>query len=93
MFEFALGSEGFVTRMRPVLRRKVALKEVPRHQRFADRPETNLHYNYFRNYDSGIGRYIESDPIGLKGGINTYGYAGGDPILSSDSLEPVMDLR
>ena len=27
--------------------------------------ETNLHYNYFRDYDAKTGRYIESDPIGL----------------------------
>jgi len=31
--------------------------------------ETGLHYNYFRNYHSGIGRYFEPDPIGLMGGI------------------------
>ena len=30
--------------------------------------ETNLHYNYFRDYDPAIGRYIQSDPIGLDGG-------------------------
>ncbi|WP_206338282.1 RHS repeat-associated core domain-containing protein, partial [Pseudomonas viridiflava] len=33
--------------------------------------ETNLHYNYYRNYDPQSGRFIESDPIGLAGGINT----------------------
>ena len=32
--------------------------------------ETNLHYNYYRDYDSAIGRYVQSDPIGLSGGIN-----------------------
>ncbi len=42
--------------------------------------ETNLHYNYFRDYDPAIGRYIQSDPIGLDGGINTYFYAAADPI-------------
>ena len=42
--------------------------------------ETGKHYNYFRDYDSSVGRYIESDPIGLKGGLNTYGYVRGSPL-------------
>ena len=46
--------------------------------------ETELHYNYFRSYDPKTGRYIQSDPIGLDGGLNTYGYVGGNPLLFID---------
>ena len=46
--------------------------------------ETGLHYNYFRDYDPGTGRYVEADPIGLGGGSNLYGYAGGNPLTYTD---------
>jgi len=42
-------------------------------------------YNYFRDYDPRIGRYIQSDPIGLAGGNNTFSYVDGDPLASHDS--------
>jgi RHS repeat-associated protein len=48
--------------------------------------ETDLHYNYYRSYDPRSGRYIESDPTGIKGGINTYLYASGNPMKYVDPL-------
>lgn len=46
--------------------------------------ETDLHYNYFRTLDPSTGRYLESDPIGLQGGLNTYGYVHGNPLMYID---------
>jgi len=46
--------------------------------------ETGLYYNYLRDYDPKTGRYIEPDPIGIKGGTNLYVYAWNNPINISD---------
>jgi RHS repeat-associated protein len=45
---------------------------------------TGMNYNYFRDYDPGTGRYVQSDPIGLLGGPNTYAYANVDPLVFFD---------
>lgn len=40
---------------------------------------TGLYYYRARYYSPMLQRFISSDPIGLSGGINTYGYALGQP--------------
>jgi RHS repeat-associated protein len=48
--------------------------------------ETGLHYNYLRDYDPQTGRYVQSDPIGIYGGINTYAYVDNQPTMQTDPL-------
>ena len=43
-------------------------------------------YNYFRDYNPKTGKYIESDPIGLAGGINAYVYVDNQPTMQTDPL-------
>lgn len=43
-----------------------------------------IHYNYFRDFDPTIGRYLESDPIGFAGGVNMYAYANANPLRYVD---------
>jgi RHS repeat-associated protein len=58
---------------------------------YADK-ETALNYNWFRDYDARLGRYIQSDPIGINGGLNTYAYTDSIPIGSIDpqGLNPIV---
>lgn len=46
--------------------------------------ETSVWNNGYRDYSAGLGRYIESDPIGMSAGTNTYLYANGNPITNID---------
>lgn len=48
--------------------------------------ETGSHYNYFRDYEPQTGRYVQSDPVGLEGGANTFLYANANPLKFVDHL-------
>src|SRR5690606_19769263 len=45
---------------------------------------SGLQYRRNRYYDPETGRFTQSDPIGLAGGLNLYGFAGGDPLNYTD---------
>ena len=47
--------------------------------------EAALNYNWHRHYDPGLGRYVETDPLGMgSGDRNTYVYAWDKPLRASD---------
>jgi len=52
----------------------------------SDNGETGLNYNYFRDYDQSVGRYVQSDPIGLVGGFNLFQYAYASPNVNIDPM-------
>jgi RHS repeat-associated protein len=67
--------------IRPVILNLAQNLRVP--GQYADQ-ETGYHHNGFRDYDPSLGRYLESDPLGAGGGLNTYAYAFGNPVKRFD---------
>jgi RHS repeat-associated protein len=62
--------------------------------------ETGLYYVNARYYNPNLGRFLQTDPIGLQGGTNLYAYVGDDPInlfdpmgLCSQTTQSASNLR
>jgi len=55
---------------------------------------SGLYLTKYRAYDPNTGRWLSRDPIGIRGGINLYGYVGNDPIYWNDpsGLTPAPGL-
>ncbi|MBS0457222.1 MAG: RHS repeat protein [Proteobacteria bacterium] len=54
--------------------------------------ETGLWNNGFRDYDASVGRYVESDPMGLAGGLNTFEYVDNAPVMAGDPFGETPSL-
>lgn len=72
----------------------IDIEDVVNNLRFAGQyydAETGLHYNWNRYYNSEMGTYLRTDPLGLDGGVNLYGYALGNPLMFTDAEGLMFD--
>ncbi|MFV8382836.1 RHS repeat-associated core domain-containing protein [Vibrio parahaemolyticus] len=82
-----LGEVVWKAQYTPFGRASVTTEQVTFNIRFPGQyfdAETGLHYNWHRYYDPSLGRYLQSDRLGLFDGVDTYGYLHGNPLLSID---------
>ncbi|KTE85173.1 hypothetical protein ATE72_04755 [Sphingopyxis sp. HXXIV] len=56
------------------------------------RQHAELYYNYYRDYDVSLGRYVQADPIGLEGDVNLYSYALANPLRYTDPTGEVVPI-
>ncbi|NUW71974.1 RHS repeat protein [Vibrio mediterranei] len=82
-----LGEVVWKAQYTPFGRASVTTEQVTFNLRFPGQyfdAETGLHYNWHRYYDPALGRYLQSDRLGLFDGVDTYGYVRGSPLAWSD---------
>jgi len=53
--------------------------------------ESGMHHNYLRDYDPDIGRYLQSNPVGIDAGLNLYEFSHSSPIMNTQSLGQWVD--
>ncbi|MFV8382840.1 RHS repeat-associated core domain-containing protein [Vibrio parahaemolyticus] len=82
-----LGEVVWKAQYTPFGRASVTTEQVTFNIRFPGQyfdAETGLHYNWHRYYDPSLGRYLQSDRLGLFDGVDTYGYVHGNPLGNKD---------